>query len=230
MKLLILTLMTLFVSCASNVKEERFVKIENQLRKLIVENRLTLDELRNEMASLNGKIEEVEYYARKDRDKIKENNSSEIDVMKEKVNYIEKDSKEQKKTIQANSDFDTLLREHLDQLQDGKLNKAREGLTELIDYSNISVFKRAVALYNLAVLEYRLKNYDLSKEYFMVIDKNVDNFKVTRYQKQTLYYLGLINFKEKNCSKVNKYFSQLKKIDAKSSWFKKAKKLEKCIP
>jgi len=242
-KITYLTIILLFVSCSHNPLSQRG---ETQLRSIVADLQTELQMSKEEIARLNGKIEEVEHFSNKKIDKYKEENKSEYLVLLERVKLLESFRDTQnvlnKKIIEAveqNNNLIVSIDQEFEGFRKNKLNvdyknKFKEG-TEA--YSK-KEYKKAidiysyflenphlltsneyrVTLYRVALSEYRLGQNNNSIAHFSQLYQKFHR-EDDKYMASSLFHIASLLLKERKCLEARKVLDQVRLEYKKHKYF-----------
>jgi TolA-binding protein len=212
-------------------------KSEKQLRKIVAELQTDLNESKNELARLNGKIEEVSHFSDKKIVDATEKNKGTIRVLQEQIKLIQSFQETQKilnqkivDAVENNNDLIINIDKNYKNFRKSSINigaKARlkkattyfgdkEYQKSINEYSYflkrpnlLSKDEYQIVLYRIALSEYRTNQNEEAIVHFSQIYEKFHK-ENDKYMASSLFHIGSILLKESKCLEAKKVFEQIK--------------------
>lgn len=203
-----------FVSCKTQEDIRREKTVENlneqvaQTQKNTANASSRFTAIEEEMAKLNGKIEESAHN--------KQIENKDISTIKERLVNLEDTNKKQTEFIKALNDKIQDQSKYIEQVisslksisEQKEQSRKKESKTEGNSASGATI--------KGAISKYKASELSASKEMFLSI---IENKKIKKKDKETsLYYLGMIEYRGKNYEEAKVYFSKLFSENAESTY------------
>jgi len=244
MKNVLLSLLglSLIASCATPLQKSE----GDQIRSIVASVRAEVGAIREDMSSLNGKIEESEYRGLQRNEKMLELVNQKSALMEAKIETLEDFSKNQTKInlgllesingqkellVAMDANVDDVKFTHYKVLLDhaNKQYRQKRWREALISYDKILEHKKTLSKkdfellsYRQALINYRIHNFDTAMHQFATF---VLTFKDSYKSPSSLYHLGKIFIKMKKFNEAEAAFEEiLKKHPDRKKWVSLAKK------
>lgn len=234
-KTLIILIGIFSISCSHN---PMLTKSENQLRRIIADMQVEIDNQKEEISKLTGKIEESEHRLDKKFSKQYENVNSEYAVLKAKIELLEAYDKNQNEinkrmveAIQENENriitidknyknfrkkkrTDKNIKKDLElatkYYEEKKYRESRKIYLEYLNQPDLLTLKEyRVYLYRVALSEYRLNMNDDAIAHFSQLYQKFYK-EDDKYMASSLYHIAALLVKDKKCEDARSLYNQIK--------------------
>lgn len=244
-----LVIIFIFSSCfktAEEIKREQEIDQQiNQSSKTIAELTNTISQLKEQITSTSGQIEEIDYKRQRKDQEQSQSFESKVTQLIEQVNILTQDNKELKekvsklesdingqkkyiknvnstlKQISGSESSDEKLKRAHDAFEKNKQEEAKTLYQEVLSENKINAAQKNHVLYNLGLLSYWAKKYDQA---IVSFSKIYTKYPKSSFAPRSLLYIGR-SFKAQNKKEeANAMFDELIKNYPKSSHATTAKK------